>query len=175
MTEHNAPPVRLEEDTCHDGVHALSFAASRVWLELRLPADPKNDTPLHHHIRVVVEHSAAQADVGAFPRKLLPSLSPVWRFDINSPHGYFKQAHDALKAHLRNVWVPWALDRMRMDNEPIPMVLHCPTCHQQHVDAPGPGWDNPPHSTHLCSGCGGLFRPSHRRTVGVAVLPAKDA
>lgn len=52
---------------------------------------------------------------------------------------------------------------------PIDMVLYCPKCGEQHIDAPiycdhvrrsctdvgcsGP-WTNPPHKSHLCHGCG---------------------
>lgn len=55
---------------------------------------------------------------------------------------------------------------------PIPMVLHCPDCGEQHVDAPDPaiGWDNPPHKTHLCLECGALWRPADVPTEGVKEL-----
>lgn len=53
--------------------------------------------------------------------------------------------------------------------EPIPMVLHCPLCGTQHVDKPEPeiGWTNPPHKSHLCHGCGIVWRPASVPTVGV--------
>lgn len=55
---------------------------------------------------------------------------------------------------------------------PIKIILHCPNCHHQHVDAPEPGstWTNPPHRTHLCHACGNLWKPSHRNTDGVKEL-----
>lgn len=52
----------------------------------------------------------------------------------------------------------------------IPMVLHCPRCHLQHIDAPDertPEWHNPPHRSHLCHGCGFVWRPADVPTVGV--------
>lgn len=55
-----------------------------------------------------------------------------------------------------------------LDN-PLPIVVHCPTCHQQHVDEGE--WAVRPHRTHLCSGCGATFRPALVHTVGVLVLP----
>ena len=91
-------------------------------------------------------------------------------------------------------------------DEPIPMVLHCPKCHVQHIDAPdenpcgdgcqyskdigmwpehscgdkcmymqpgSPRWTNPPHKTHLCNGCGHLWRPANVPTTGVVALPPK--
>lgn len=55
---------------------------------------------------------------------------------------------------------------------PIPMVLHCPKCGAQHVDAPEPehGWTNPPHKSHLCHGCGTIWRPAMVSTCGVTHL-----
>lgn len=65
--------------------------------------------------------------------------------------------------------------------EPIDMVLHCPACGMQHVDAaerqdPYPSstgeddhapWHNPPHRSHLCHGCGHIWRPADVPTNGV--------
>lgn len=69
-------------------------------------------------------------------------------------------------------------------SEPIPMILHCSRCHMQHVDEAEPEiasepnangvravqqfrWDNPPHRTHLCHGCGFRWRPADVPTTGV--------
>lgn len=56
--------------------------------------------------------------------------------------------------------------------KPIDMVLHCPRCHLIHVDAPEPekGWTNPPHKSHLCHGCGLIWRPADVPTNGVASI-----
>ena len=75
---------------------------------------------------------------------------------------------------------------------PINMILHCPACHLQHVDKPEgtfiPGftadesaawnkehglWDNPPHRSHLCHGCGHIWRPADVPTNGVAAIKTK--
>lgn len=58
--------------------------------------------------------------------------------------------------------------------DPIPMVLHCPHCHTQHLDKPEPenGWDNPPHASHLCHNCGAIWRPASVDTEGVENVPA---
>ena len=58
----------------------------------------------------------------------------------------------------------------------IDMLLWCPKCKTQHVDAPQPeqGWTNPPHATHTCQGCGLNWRPSNALTNGVQSLPAKE-
>ena len=62
--------------------------------------------------------------------------------------------------------------------EPIDMVLHCPACGNQHIDAPEtePGlpsicvWENPPHRSHLCHFCGHVWRPADVPTNGVAAV-----
>lgn len=61
--------------------------------------------------------------------------------------------------------------------EPIKMLLYCPRCEKQHVDAPEPekGWTNPPHATHTCKFCGLNWRPSNDNTDGVAGLSSIES
>lgn len=72
---------------------------------------------------------------------------------------------------------------------PIDMILHCPVCHEQHIDEPEEGdpdftedgrafvarkgWDNPPHRSHLCHGCGSIWRPADVPTNGVREIKTK--
>lgn len=59
---------------------------------------------------------------------------------------------------------------------PIDMILYCPGCGLQHVDAPDrrtPDWENPPHKSHLCHGCGHIWRPADVPTNGVAAIKTK--
>lgn len=59
---------------------------------------------------------------------------------------------------------------------PLDMLLFCPRCGAQHIDAPDertPDWTNPPHKTHLCHECKHLFRPSDKPTNGVATIKSK--
>jgi hypothetical protein len=58
---------------------------------------------------------------------------------------------------------------------PIDMVLHCPGCGLQHIDAPEPGtnWTNPPHRSHKCHGCGDVWRPADVPTNGVAAIETR--
>ncbi|VWC53833.1 hypothetical protein BLA9940_02106 [Burkholderia aenigmatica] len=76
---------------------------------------------------------------------------------------------------------------------PIPMLLFCPRCGTQHVDAPetepgrlissGPNagravapnvtWNNPPHRSHLCHACGIVWRPADVATVGVKSIETR--
>lgn len=56
---------------------------------------------------------------------------------------------------------------------PVDMLLFCPVCSAQHIDAPDertPDWSNPPHKSHLCHACGHVWRPCDRPTNGVATL-----
>lgn len=65
--------------------------------------------------------------------------------------------------------------------DPIPMILYCPACGTQHVDAaesPGedgmmPVWENPPHRTHKCGVCEMTWRPADVPTIGVAQLKTR--
>lgn len=70
------------------------------------------------------------------------------------------------------------------EQKPIDMVLFCPACHNQHIDAPDepyyggmtdaagfhPRWDNPPHRSHLCQYCKFVWRPADVPTNGVASI-----
>lgn len=81
----------------------------------------------------------------------------------------------------------WALRKLLArrpeQSEPIDMVLHCPACGMQHIDAPEPEfgpsvdgsgdmplWSNPPHRSHLCHGCGHIWRPADVPTNGVKAV-----
>lgn len=61
------------------------------------------------------------------------------------------------------------------DEKPIPMILHCPKCKEQHIDEPSEEWDNPPHRSHACQtpGCGCIWRPADVATTGVLSITTK--
>jgi hypothetical protein len=65
-----------------------------------------------------------------------------------------------------------ALERSMAESAPIDMILFCPSCGAKHVDEPEPasGWANPPHKSHLCHGCGTIWRPASVPTNGVASI-----
>jgi hypothetical protein len=70
---------------------------------------------------------------------------------------------------------------------PIDMVLFCPDCGMQHIDAPEEeeyedksgalrmkcDWTNPPHRSHLCGDCGHIWRPADVPTNGVSAVKTK--
>lgn len=73
-------------------------------------------------------------------------------------------------------------------SEPVDMILHCPSCGLQHIDAPEthevltasglaevPDWTNPPHRSHLCHGCSHIWRPADVPTNGVAAIATKGS
>lgn len=69
-------------------------------------------------------------------------------------------------------------------DKPIDMVLFCPNCGKQHIDAPeymlgqqvdvsdhaAWDWTNPLHRSHLCHKCGTIWRPADVPTNGVASI-----
>ena len=86
---------------------------------------------------------------------------------------------------------------LRAQSGVVPMILHCPRCRMQHIDEPWhPGlgcrrerdnrdldrggtpisieaWQNPPHRSHLCAGCGFIWRPADVPTTGVAAITTR--
>lgn len=58
---------------------------------------------------------------------------------------------------------------------PIEMLLFCPRCEEQHIDAPKGDWTNPPHATHTCQHCGLNWRPSNALTTGVKLIKCSEA
>ncbi|UIY60039.1 hypothetical protein [Burkholderia cepacia] len=73
--------------------------------------------------------------------------------------------------------------------KPIDMLLFCPKCGEQHIDAPEPAdadvdvdgtvisatpeWENPPHRSHLCANCKTVWRPADVPTNGVAAIQTR--
>lgn len=53
--------------------------------------------------------------------------------------------------------------------EVIPMVLHCPYCHTQHLDKGE--WATKAHTSHRCHVCRAIWRPTTVPTVGVESVP----
>jgi hypothetical protein len=93
-------------------------------------------------------------------------------------------ADDEEEYHVAHKWEEWTEDRERAfrfaraalaaGTMPIDMLLYCPRCGLQHVDAPDErDWTNPPRESHLCHGCGCIWRPADVPTNGVAVIQTR--
>ncbi|WP_186224611.1 hypothetical protein [Burkholderia gladioli] len=120
------------------------------------------------------------------PRHVLASLdcTAVWLEKGNDP----QDAACELRACLAKIDAAPAAPVA--DAAPIPMLLFCPRCGTQHIDAPevkpgrlisgGPNagravapkvtWSNPSHRSHLCHACGIVWRPADVATVGVEAI-----
>lgn len=57
-----------------------------------------------------------------------------------------------------------------MADPAIPMILHCPSCAERHIDE-GDFATTKLHHTHSCQHCGTTWRPAIVNTVGVPFLP----
>ena len=53
--------------------------------------------------------------------------------------------------------------------KPLPIRIHCPECHQLHIDEGD--FAATPHTSHACQHCGNVWRPAVKPTVGVRFLP----
>jgi hypothetical protein len=93
-----------------------------------------------------------------------PTDESSWRY-IGQTEGNSRQLRASTVEALQNIVLA----------EPIDMILPCPRCGKLHVDNPEPenGWDNPPHKSHLCHGCGTIFRPADVPTHGVAAIKTR--
>ena len=93
---------------------------------------------------------------------------PIWRTKVFEVLDHLVEQHGA---PIRGMVQEWCYRRdPNILSITINMVLHCPVCGAQHIDAPEPenGWTNPPHKSHLCHNCGCIWRPASVATNGVA-------
>lgn len=111
----------------------------------------------------------------------------------------FLARYDALRAYELKQWanqIRTITAEPRGLNEaaaPIPMILFCPNCGVQHIDAEEPHkpeclarlsfstdapctcerWTNPSHLSHLCHYCAHVWRPADVATTGVPEITTK--
>ncbi len=60
------------------------------------------------------------------------------------------------------------IERAAQAAKPIPMILFCPSCGEQHIDEGE--WATKLHKTHLCQHCECEWRPANVATVGVETI-----
>ncbi len=111
--------------------------------------------------------------IGLMKRNLEMSGYPHWPEWVNEAGDYPHLSKLGAQNWLRHLF---ALEPVA----PIDMVLFCPACGKQHIDAPDPHpelrnihevpWTNPPHRSHLCHGCGHIWRPADVPTNGVQAV-----
>lgn len=75
---------------------------------------------------------------------------------------------DTLRKQIKNV-VKAGTEPSGARGEPIPMILHCPSCGERHIDEGE--FMTRPHHNHSCQECGSIWRPAVVDTVGVKFLP----
>ncbi len=138
---------------------------------------PNDSTPLK---RATWEQLARENE--DFAKRLLSETHQLSEIEsaINSTSPpNFKGAGEVVTLLEKVQWVI-ANYRYYAAERPIPMLLFCLQCGQQHVDAPGgihpdngEAWTNPPHRTHSCNFCGHRWRPSDYPTTGVIAIKTK--
>lgn len=150
-----------------DAQRAREFAGPLATLSPRPPVD----------VGGLVEEVAQAVHLGRFRADSEPT---PWEAEDASGKAYCRSiARSVLSlSALRQPALP------EKGEEPIPMLLFCPACGLKHVDEPeepltshggidpvepdGDHWKNPPHKSHLCHGCGCIWRPADVPTNGVA-------
>lgn len=100
------------------------------------------------------------------PVKALPPASATSGASRNTAGAIAMRVHESVLREKRH----WQTIAERL--EPLPMLLFCPACGRQHVDAPDPerDWTNPPHRSHECADCGCIWRPADFPTTGIAAI-----
>ena len=113
--------------------------------------------------------------------KMQSAIGDVWTLTAGLREGYLTASERM--ANLRAALA----EEGNAAPEPIDMLLFCPKCGVQHVDAPEEQqmvdrldeskgmreWTNPPHRSHLCHACGTIWRPADVPTNGVAVIQTR--
>lgn len=165
-----------------------------------LPADAHRRLPAPQGFNALVEeldaaHPEEMAEARGWARATLASPPQAQWDDPRVQAAYGVLVADEEPPEGQH-WEGWAARRIvDVLDAPIDMVLHCPACGLQHIDAPMTDaqyaerlhesswwecggdkperWTNPPHRSHLCHGCGHTWRPADVPTNGVAAVKTK--
>lgn len=158
-------------------------------------ADPREKTLTDAAVAVTGDydpHFAGPAETAVMETKLfLARWDALQKFDQIAVALALQKYHEKYD---RNT--PDELKEMRLDPVMpyvIPMILWCPNCGTQHIDAPEPhkpdcvlvrhpamevvcscgAWQNPPHRSHRCHKCSWIWRPADVPTTGVAEIETR--
>lgn len=128
------------------------------------------------------EEGTATVEDGTIARLALAGHQIKFDADAAPQPSPTPQADSFGSPELQAMILAKCVEKDRADSQPAPidMVLHCPACGLQHIDAPDawrpgsdPLWDNPPHRSHLCHGCGHIWRPADVPTNGMEAVKTR--
>lgn len=137
---------------------------------------PSADTPesVAEHDRRVTELLEANNREVERRRAAEAQIRGLWRLLDGLARDMALAVDQGHAADLAASWIS-AIDSGAAIPAPFPLIMHCPRCGLQHIDAPdeAAGWTNPPHRSHLCAGCGTIWRPADVPTTGVGTVLTK--
>lgn len=147
-------------------------------IEWRIPLKAKERA--HAALLEASAQREQPSDTVPVKRVLIHALSVA----LGNPEKLSALAGDTVEDSLVELAATKLVAQREQPAEPVDMVLYCPKCGTQHIDGPdyltaqdeGEEWMNPPHKSHLCHGCGHIWRPSDTPTNGVVrCASGKDA
>lgn len=172
-----APPTPAPDEAKAGRVTGEMVRAARaesllsfVWgcLDPKAPHGAEIRAEARSRINALLGSLAAAPDPSAVTNEMVTRGVDAYCGMMNGPDW---TPSEAIRAALQA-----AIDLPGATPAPLDLVLHCPSCHLQHIDAPDertPDWKNEPHRSHLCHGCGFIWRPADVPTNGVAAVMTK--
>jgi len=156
LTRSGLPHVGLRLSRAADTLEALSTPSSPPAQAAPVSGEGVTDSQL----RLILD-------------TMLHSEGAINRAIVDGDDCVFVAYDDAIAAMRKMLATPPASASQVAESKGLPMLLYCPECGLQHIDEPDertPEWDNPPHRSHLCHGCGCIWRPADIPTEGVLNL-----
>lgn len=137
-------------------------AEERDWIQRKLAVEGYLKPEMTYAKAVYAAMHVMSADAGMWRR---------WGWQS------IRQRDSALRLLREAGIAPEACQSVKNETEvmPIPMLLFCPNCGNQHIDAPNEaiGWTDPPHKSHECQHCKHTWRPCDLPTRGVPTIHTK--
>lgn len=149
-------------------------------LGLAMPEDPREAISKLVYVETTISQGAHGLPGDGAPAGK-PDHSSGQSSFLSNLHYFFAQTDGSYRWPAGSVGdlLRQAKREIEHKGEPAPMILHCPMCGMQHIDSADPmsetegwlgAWTNPPHRSHLCHGCGTIWRPADVPTVGVSAI-----